>query len=103
MWEYTEVRGWVNNVADVILQLNAHGSLGWEAIGIASSDPTIGLNGYIVLMRREVLNWPACPSGPSWAADPTGRFAQRYWDGLRWTEHVIASDETTSTDFPNRR
>jgi hypothetical protein len=23
-----------------------------------------------------------------WAADPWDRFAQRYWDGARWTEHV---------------
>jgi len=43
MWEYTEVSGWVNNVEDLILQLNAHGALGWEAIGVAASDKTIGL------------------------------------------------------------
>lgn len=23
-----------------------------------------------------------------WLRDPTGRFAQRYWDGEQWTEHV---------------
>lgn len=23
-----------------------------------------------------------------WAADPTGRYELRYWDGIRWTEHV---------------
>ena len=23
-----------------------------------------------------------------WAADPTGRYELRYWDGSRWTEHV---------------
>lgn len=23
-----------------------------------------------------------------WAADPTGRYELRYWDGTRWTEHV---------------
>jgi hypothetical protein len=27
-------------------------------------------------------------SAPRWAPDPVGRFAQRYWDGARWTEHV---------------
>ena len=25
---------------------------------------------------------------PHWGSDPTGRFAQRYWDGQRWTDHV---------------
>ena len=27
-------------------------------------------------------------SAPRWAPDPVGRFAQRFWDGARWTEHV---------------
>ena len=26
--------------------------------------------------------------GAGWYRDPTGRFEQRYWDGVRWTEHV---------------
>ncbi|MGM1016780.1 MAG: DUF4041 domain-containing protein [Actinomycetota bacterium] len=25
-----------------------------------------------------------------WAADPTGRYEQRYWDGAVWTEHVYS-------------
>ncbi len=25
---------------------------------------------------------------PSWSADPSGRHELRYWDGMRWTEHV---------------
>ena len=36
------------------------------------------------------------PSG-SWHTDPTGRFASRYWDGTRWTEHV-SDGNTTTTD-----
>ena len=34
---------------------------------------------------------PQQPTGPvpaSWQDDPTGRYPQRYWDGLKWTEHV---------------
>ena len=38
----------------------------------------------------------AAPSG-SWHGDPTGRFASRYWDGTRWTEHV-SDGNTTTTD-----
>lgn len=30
------------------------------------------------------------PSG--WYADPTGRHAQRYWDGTRWTDHVVTGN-----------
>lgn len=32
----------------------------------------------------------AMPGGvpPSWQADPTGRYQQRYWDGWTWTAHV---------------
>jgi len=29
------------------------------------------------------------PAG--WYADPLGRFDQRYWDGSRWTEHVVTA------------
>jgi len=25
---------------------------------------------------------------PRWAPDPTGQFAQRYWDGAQWTPYV---------------
>jgi drug/metabolite transporter (DMT)-like permease len=41
----------------------------------------------------------AQPSPPgAWHADPTGRFASRFWDGTSWTEHV--SDGTTTTTDP---
>ena len=32
---------------------------------------------------------------PAWHADPCGRFASRYWDGLRWTEHVSDGNSTS--------
>ncbi|HTJ32163.1 MAG TPA: DUF2510 domain-containing protein [Dactylosporangium sp.] len=32
---------------------------------------------------------PQSASPGSWRADPTGRYAQRYWDGARWTAHVM--------------
>jgi hypothetical protein len=34
---------------------------------------------------------------PAWLDDPTGRFASRYWDGSRWTEHV-SDGSSTATD-----
>ena len=30
-------------------------------------------------------------SPPAWHPDPTGRFHHRYWDGVRWTEHVATA------------
>jgi Protein of unknown function (DUF2510) len=32
---------------------------------------------------------------PAWHGDPSGRFASRYWDGLRWTEHVSDGNSTS--------
>lgn len=32
-------------------------------------------------------------SSPGWHGDPFGRFATRYWDGVRWTEHVANGGE----------
>jgi hypothetical protein len=39
----------------------------------------------------------AAPHGPGdtpagWYADPGGNEQQRYWDGVRWTEHVAGGD-----------
>lgn len=38
------------------------------------------------------------PAG--WQPDPYGRYAQRYWDGAAWTEHVTDASGTQSTDAP---
>jgi hypothetical protein len=35
---------------------------------------------------------------PGWYTDPGGRFAQRYHDGTRWTEHVVDASGNRSTD-----
>jgi hypothetical protein len=33
-------------------------------------------------------------AGPSWHADPYGRFAQRWWDGSAWTGYAADGDRT---------
>jgi hypothetical protein len=38
---------------------------------------------------------PAGPT-PGWHADPHGRCEQRYWDGSRWTEHVMRNGQQTT-------
>jgi hypothetical protein len=47
-------------------------------VGVAS--------GALAAREAAVLSDP-----PHWGADPTGRFAQRYWDGARWTDHVATA------------
>lgn len=43
---------------------------------------------------------PLPPGTPAdWHPDPTGRHEHRYWDGARWTEHVVTNNEQT-TDQP---
>lgn len=37
-------------------------------------------------------------ASPGWYQDPSGRFAQRYHDGSRWTEHVVDASGNRSTD-----
>ena len=37
---------------------------------------------------------------PGWYPDPSGRFAQRYHDGSRWTEHVADAQGNRDTDAP---
>src|SRR5215210_5016513 len=36
---------------------------------------------------------------PGWYPDPSRRFEQRYWDGSRWTEHVVRQGQR-SVDPP---
>jgi hypothetical protein len=39
-------------------------------------------------------------SSAGWHPDPFQRYAQRYWDGAQWTEHVAGGTGTQSTDAP---
>jgi uncharacterized membrane protein YuzA (DUF378 family) len=38
---------------------------------------------------------------PGWYPDPSGRFAQRYHDGTRWTEHVADASGNRNIDNPD--
>lgn len=38
------------------------------------------------------------PSRGGWSADPSGRFAQRYYDGANWTAHVVGANGQTVSD-----
>jgi hypothetical protein len=55
----------------------------------------------IVLARkssgRDHQSAPGAPPA-GWFSDPTGRHAQRYWDGLRWSSKV--ADQGVISDDP---
>ena len=53
-------------------------------------------NGPGVGLLSAVTEDAAVVHSGSWYTDPTGRFASRYWDGTRWTEHVSDGDMTTT-------
>jgi hypothetical protein len=38
---------------------------------------------------------------PGWYPDPSGKFAQRYHDGTRWTEHVADASGNRNVDSPD--
>lgn len=104
MWEYQRLTmaDTMNGPEDLMLQANALGSIGWEMVGVATTNP-IGFREVILMFKREVPDWPApADLTAAWCADPTGRFEQRYWDGIRWTQHASSGGEA-ETDWPNRR
>lgn len=35
-----------------------------------------------------------------WYPDPTGTFEQRWWDGAKWTEHVVNAGQQTVSPLP---
>jgi hypothetical protein len=41
---------------------------------------------------------PVTTTAPGWYQDPQGRFPQRYWDGTRWTEHVVDTHQNQAVD-----
>src|SRR4051794_11168383 len=42
------------------------------------------------------------PKSAGWKRDPWGRHAGRYWDGSRWTHHVMSAERVPATDpVPN--
>lgn len=58
----------------------------------------------VVSFRRRstaATDWlPPPPPTGRWYADPTGRFAQRWWTGSAWTDEVVLPSGQQTTD-PN--
>ncbi|HUR23875.1 MAG TPA: DUF2510 domain-containing protein, partial [Acidimicrobiales bacterium] len=46
--------------------------------------------------RTDPASTPERPG--DWRRDPSGRHASRYWDGRRWTDHVMSAERVPSID-----
>jgi len=95
-WEYTMVTD--SDDRHFMLQLNLHGTLGWEAIDVGLDRGLVVR--YQAVLKRPLRSFPPPTSSEAaWQPDPSGRHEQRYWDGLRWTEHVTTNGGT-DIDYP---
>ncbi len=100
-WEYTYVSAGTGVHQELVERLNDLGAVGWELVNFATVDRTLGANTLMAIMKRPARGLPGPDDpAPRWMTDPAGRFARRYWDGLRWTEHVADEAGGQSTDSP---
>jgi uncharacterized protein DUF2510 len=99
-WEYRAVAVGTDGFDRLESTLNALGAVGWEVCGFASVDKTIGLNSMTALVKRERPPLPAPEArAAAWHPDPLERHERRWWDGIRWSEHVLDGDQQ-GTDWP---
>jgi len=95
-WEYRRVDALSTGGAQLIDRLNVLGAEGWELVGFAATDRTVGFNSLDAVLRRRIVPpGPPAVTTPGWLLDPCGRWEVRYWDGTRWTAHVA--------DRPNKQ
>ncbi|MCU1358944.1 MAG: hypothetical protein JWN99_233 [Ilumatobacteraceae bacterium] len=101
-WEYTRVSRAAE--AKFLSELNELGSLGWELVDVDMHRGVVIGELYAVLKRPALSFAPPEPMDANWHRDPSERFDQRYWDGVRWTEHVTGPNGQ-AIDHPvvNRR
>ena len=86
-------------------QANKFGAVGWEPVGMASADKTVGFNSNILVLKRRITNPPPPPAvNEDWHPDPTGRFEKRRWDTTLyvWTaETATVSTKKQHVDPPH--
>lgn len=102
-WEYTYLSAGTGGRALMNQHLNRLGAEGWEVVGFASADKTIGVNSITALLKRRlVAPPPPADLEPAWHDDPCGRFDKRYWNGEVWTAQVgRAADKSVHLDPPS--
>ena len=88
-WEHLVISSTGGAALGTQPELNRLGAEGWEVVGTAGTDKTIGFNALVLVLKREIVP-PAPPSKGTtaeWYDDPCGRWEKRYWDGRTWTAH----------------
>ena len=53
-WEYTSVTRNSSNMNKLLSDINDLGEQGWELVGFASADKTLGLNSVIAVLKRPI-------------------------------------------------
>jgi len=103
-WEFLYLDAYTNNMKRTAEEASRLAALGWEPVGVASADRTIGLNTNMLIFTRAIVTPPAAPAtDEEWQEDPTGRFDKRCWDAeLGWWTAQVAMMEakTTHIDAP---
>lgn len=100
-WEIQYIQDTANSIASITEQANRLGALGWEPIGIASADRTLGVNAMVLVMKRAISHPPDPPATKDeWQRDPTGRHELRRWTWRGWGAECI-SGKARVVDPPN--
>ena len=84
-----------------LVQVLAVLALGWAALSrVAELDAPAGAAGWPDTPSPgvPVTSPPAVP--PSWQSDPTQRNELRWWDGVRWTDHVLNGNLASVDPLP---
>lgn len=105
-WEFTFVQVNTTQMGLAMEQANKLGALGWEPVGIASADKTIGMNSNVLIFKRPVVPLPPPPdmTQDTFLEDPSGRFDRRRWNGQEWTaEAGMLADRKVVIDPPTAR
>ena len=104
-WEYLQLSAptGANSMTRLDQDMNDAGAAGFELVGWASADKTIGFTGWVAIFKRSGVRRDS-PEGkkaadPAWLPDPYERHEQRYWEGRYWTELVSNAGEQ-SIDVP---
>lgn len=103
-WEFMYLQASTNQMATIKDYANRLGALGWEPVGMASADKTVGMNSNVLILKREITpdNQLAPPAtADEWQRDPSGRHEGRRWSGRQWTADVV-DGRKQSVDPPTR-
>lgn len=103
-WEMTYIQADTFSVDTLVEAANKLAAVGWEPVGLAGIDKTIGINKTAMLLKRRITDpIPPATTDEIWQEDPTGRFDKRRWNPRLkvWTaETATVADKSLHVDAP---